>query len=255
VKDQYYQDVQKLIEETDKLYVKIAAKHPGVDKVTLMRDRCVEHRGWKPALPYIQDNFSRVLKQSGSFFVPKIMSPGSAFVFPIRDVDGRYRCAQTKPLEGSVLFDPSGKKKYCFIGEEPIGPRWLGADPETIKLIMKLKAVMCMEGPFDWLASKLLCPELPILTPLTKRLGKKHIAFLRMLGVKNLFLMYDNEFDKKTGGEAGAGQVSMREQVKFITSMKAVGLDCPAGDPSSALKESGTAKELKSIIELKFRTL
>jgi hypothetical protein len=251
--DNYYQNISKLFVETDNAYAKIVEKLPEGDKLSLTRKKTIESRGWQPSLRLFEKNIERVFNDLKYFYVPRIIAPGPAFVFPIRDVDGGFSCAQTKPLEGSVLFD--AKRKYNFIGSEPTSPRWLGNDPETIKRIMKLKAAMCVEGGYDILASRLLCPNLPILSPLTKNLSKKHILYLRMLGVKHLFIMFDNEVDGKDKASEGAGGISMQQHARMIKTMKVTPLECPAEDPSAALQDLSTAAELKSIIEYKFRLI
>ena len=94
--------VQKITEETDRLYERIVAKG-GRDKLTLTREKIIEARGWQPSFYLTEDNFGRALSELGCFYVPKVMQPGPAFVFPIIDTDRECQYAQTKPLEGSVL--------------------------------------------------------------------------------------------------------------------------------------------------------
>jgi hypothetical protein len=76
-----------------------------------------------------KENINAVIEELGWFYVPKPMQPGPAFVFPIRDVDGESKYAQTKPLQGSALGE---KSKYRFIGVPLLGPAWLeeGGDLE-----------------------------------------------------------------------------------------------------------------------------
>lgn len=97
-----------------------------------------------------------------------------------------------------------------------------------------------------------MCPDVPVLSPLTKVLGRNHIAYLRMLGVKNLILLYDNEV-AKVGKNEGAGNISAEQQVKTIKSIPTVtALTCPLEDPSLCLKYQEYAEKLKSRISAEF---
>lgn len=155
----------------------------------------------------------------------------------MRSADGTFLSAQTRPLEGSALAITG--KRYRWIGDKSkfIGPNWLGNDPLTLKLIIEQRKVICVEGPFDILAMRLMCPELPSLTPLTKTLGRHHIAYLRMLGVTSLLLMYDNEIQ---------GEVAMQRQARQIQSMQVIPCECPKKDPSKALEKWEWATALAS---------
>jgi len=241
--DWYLADVPRLIAETDALYARIAEKFPGKTKESLTIQKIVEERGWEGTLGLYKDRFEDVVRQLGCFYVPKVMPPGPAFVFPMRGADGAVIRAQTKPLEGSVLMGEGMKYRYIGDRNKYLGPNWLGNDPETITLIIQRQAVMCVEGPFDLLAIRLACPGYPVLSPLTKRLGKAHIAYLRILGVKRLFLMYDNE---------AQGEESMEQQKRQIRSMPVVPCECPQKDPSMALEKLEWAKELSSRIRQQF---
>lgn len=127
--------VPKITEETDKLYDRIVAKS-GHDKLTLTRDKIIEARGWQPSLYLTKDNFERVVTELACYYVPKIIQPGPAFVFPIIDIDREVQYAQTKPLEGSVL---GSKSKYRFIGSDPVGPTWLGNTDTTIQTVVSIR--------------------------------------------------------------------------------------------------------------------
>lgn len=242
-------DVNKVIEETEIFYTRVAERYPDKAKIPLTKKKIIEARLWTPTLRMYDKHFDEVLKQLGFFYVPNRIIPGPCFVFPIRDVDGKFTCAQTKPLEGSVLTVPG--MKYRYIGSKPIGPRWLGIDHTTLKKIIDLRKVAVVEGPFDLLAARLMCPEFPIISPLTKMLGKQHIAYLRMLGVQDLFLMYDNEVGK--GGKSmGAGNTSAEQQAAYIKTMNVKVLTCPQSDPSECLKNSIFASELQFILATEF---
>jgi hypothetical protein len=242
-------DVNKVIEETDVFYTRVAELYPDKAKIPFTKKKIIEARLWAPTLKMYDKHFEETLRQLGFFYAPNRVIPGPAFVFPIRDVDGKFTCAQTKPLEGSVLAVPG--MKYRYIGEKPIGPRWLGNDYATLKKIINLRKVAVVEGPFDLLAARLMCPEFPILSPLTKMLGKQHIAYLRMLGVTDLFLMYDNEVAKE-GKEGGAGNMSAEQQAAYIKTMNVKALTCPQSDPSECLKNPKFARELQFNLTMEF---
>ena len=242
-------DVNRVLEEAEVFYTRVAELYPDKAKIPFTKKKIIEVREWAPTLKMYDKDFDRVLKQLEFLYVPNRVIPGPTFVFPIHDVDGKYTCAQTKPLDGSVL---AGKSKYRYIGAKPAGPRWLGNNRATLKKIIDTRKVMVVEGPFDILAAKLLHPEAPILSPLTKLLGKPHLAYLRMLGVRELILMYDNEEAKGTKKE-GAGNMSMEQHVAFIKNMKVIPLVCPKSDPSSCLKNPLYAEQLKRIIRSEFQ--
>jgi hypothetical protein len=236
--------------ETDKFYTLFAQKHPEISKLGTTIQKIVELRGWQPALPLIQPNFERILSELRVFYIPKPMPPGPMLVFPIRDIDGTYPYAQTKPLPGSPCEFNSGgiPMKYCRIGRmEPVGPQWLGNSPEMLQRIILLRMVLLVEGPFDLLACRLLMPEAPVLTPLTKRMGEEHEAYLRMLGITRLYLMYDNE-------ATGKGQASMDYQAKTLTFVPVQKMYCPerVEDPSFALKKLRTAEDLQKRLRAAF---
>jgi hypothetical protein len=247
----YELDVPRVMQEADDLYARVVAIDPNKSKANLTKSKIIEAREWAPTLRMYEKNFDKVIKQLGFFYVPKQVLPGPAFVFPIRDLGGQWTSAQTRPLEGSALTIPG--MKYRYIGDKNIlGPRWLGNDRETLKRIIDTKKVVIVEGPFDVLAARLLCPDLPIMSPLTKMLGKHHQAYLRMLGVNNLLLMYDNDVAKGDDKE-GAGNMSMAQQAATIKTMKVSILTCPKSDPSACLKYQDYAEKLRSRLRLDFQ--
>jgi len=238
-------NVGNIVTETDKLYARIVEKG-GRDKTRLTTEKIIEARGWEPSLYLFKDNINAVIEEFGWFYVPKVMQPGPAFVFPIRDVDGTLNYAQTKPLAGSALGD---KSKYRFIGVPPIGPAWLGNQNDLIvKKLLQSRQVILVEGAFDLLACRVVAPEIPVLSPLTKRVGDKHLAYLRLLGIKRLYFMFDNE-RPSAGRDLGAGNLAMMQQAKELSRyFKTQILLCPSSDPSEALKSGYTAEKLKLIL-------
>jgi hypothetical protein len=233
--------------EAEDFYARLAAVAPDKNKLTFTKGKVVSAREWSSTLKMYDKHFEQVLKTLNFFYVPNRIIPGPAFVFPIKDSDGKFTSAQTKPLEGSVYGINS---KYRYIGTKPASPRWLGNDHATLKRIIETRRVVVVEGPFDLLAARLLCPDVPIMSPLTKLLGKNHIAYLRMLGVKRVFMMFDNE-EVKAGkkGTDGAGNMSMEQQAEMVKTMTLSPLVCPKSDPSSCLKNPTYAEKLKGVIK------
>ena len=244
--DQWWYQVPELIKRTDEFYTRNVLKSPSADKITITTKKIVEVREWTRSLIYIEDNFPQVLKDLNIFYVPKTYIPGPLVVFPILNLDGEYLRAQTHPGFGSVLADQG---KYYWIGEKIVGPNWLGNDPETIKRIIETRRVSLVEGPYDLLACRLLCPEIPTMSPLTKSINEKHEAYLRMLGVDTLNLMFDNEEpDREKGKDIGAGNLSMKILQKKIKTMDVVIRTLKGSDPSAALKSEKGAERLRELL-------
>ncbi len=235
------ENIPVLMQRVDALYEDAVARGKPFTKLSATRDKIVEVRGWKPALSMIEGNFERVLTELKVVYIPKVLNPGPMFLFPIVDLDGEYNYAQSNPLEGSIYYG----KKYYRLGVEPIGPQWLGNSKETIRRIVDTGVAGLVEGPHDLLACRLLAPDVPVLCPLTKRIGKEHIAYLRMLGIHTLYFLYDNELDTK-GYTAAKYQA---RDVQTIPLIKAVNRPCTASDPSEALRNYNTAVSLKSLLD------
>jgi hypothetical protein len=130
------------------------------------------------------------------------------------------------------------------IGEKElmVGPVWIGNDPETIDAIVRTGTVLNVEGPFDLVGVRVAAPTLPSISSTTKKLGKKHIAYLRMLGVERIIQMYDNE-------KSGVGAAAMEStQWELRGEIEVIPLECPAKDPSDALKSVTKFERLRSIL-------
>lgn len=246
MRDTWWDNVPELIKRTNEFYAKNATKNPGADLTSVTTQKIIASRGWEPALSRIQDNFAQVIKETGVVYVPKTYVPGPLFLFPIRDLEGNYPRAQTKPCEGSYLW---GQGSYHWIGEKLVGPNWLGNDPINLTRIIETKRVTLVEGPFDWLACKLLTPDEPIMTPLTKSISDKHETYLRMLGVERLTLLFDNERpDKEKGKDLGGGNLSMRVLKYRIKTMEVEVKLLKGSDPSAALKSGTGAQALQALL-------
>jgi hypothetical protein len=242
VADEWYlTDVPRLVSETGLLYRRIVEKAPEKTCEAVTVQRTVEERNWGETVGQL--SLGEAVRRLGYFYVPKVMAPGPAFVFPIRNPDGTFPRAQTKPLKGSPLFREDAKYRYVGDRDRLIGPPWLGNDPATLREAIGKQAVLCVEGPFDLVALRALCPSYPIMSPLTKRLGKQHVAYLRMLGVIRLILMYDND---------PQGEESMGQQERQIKDMQVIPCTCPTHDPSKALEAYQWARTLASTVSQLF---
>jgi hypothetical protein len=240
-----WEDFTWLSAQTARLYERIQEKNPSITLLSLTRDKIVEHRGWAPSLPLIKNHLDAAIQELGIFYVPAVMQPGPMFVFPILSLDGSCKYAQTKPLSGSVTF--KAERPYKFIGEEVLGPRWFGNTPETLKALIRMQSVVTPEGPFDLLACRALGVQVPSLSSLTKKLGAKHQAYLRLLGVKRLHLLFDNELPKGNRTK-GQGNLAM-DAMPAIEGIEIRKMLCSASDPSDCLKNKITATRLKDLLE------
>jgi hypothetical protein len=240
----WFQDVHKLIEENDTLFA---------TKLQLTRDKIVELRGWEPSLMFTQANFDQVLAEMNIFYVPKVMEPGPVIVFPQRDLYGNYRRARVKPVGWELILNGE-VTRYPAIGikQEFKGPAWLGNSREMLVRIIKAKAVLLVEGPFDILAVRLLYPELPVLSAATDYIGSKHWDYLRILGVRKVYVMFDQDAGDGNG-RGGAGTEAMNNMVRKVKrnlhwKMAVQPLVCPAKDPSKALESYLGATKLRMLL-------
>jgi hypothetical protein len=252
----WWQLVPKLISSVDKVYNNQEAKGKS-GKWLATKKKIYSERNWESSISLIEKNFESVLEKLNFFYVPKGFEPGPMFVFPQKDVEDEYTRAQTRPLY-EIISQDGTSSKYRVIGvpkDQFLGPVWLGNDDDTLKLIMEKGHVVLVEGPFDLLAVRLLCPDIPSMSPLTKKIGIDHQAYLRMLGVKTIYLAFDNEEDKLTEERQrvwGAGFSAMRRLQNDIKQMKVEIVFVPgASDPSQCLEKliNATAlrKSLRSI--------
>lgn len=238
MKKQY--NVPELLMTVDAKFAEATANGKAFTKLSVTKDKIIAIRGWEDTVSLFEKNFDQVLTGYRITYVPKQIPPGTLVLFPCRDVDDEWKYAQTKPLESSELYRPD--RKYHFIGQKPLGPAWLGSIPQDIKRILEQRTVIVVEGAFDFLACKLLVPTAPVLCPLTKQLSEKHIAYLRMLGVRDLVFMYDNEISQQ-------GQIAAAHQSKRMSQLPGVRTRiiriAGGGDPSQALQSYQTATQLR----------
>lgn len=229
IKDAWWNDLRELRSRTDKVYEKV-----GRDIWQVTAEKMIPLRQWRVS----EDKLIPILQELGVYYVPKTMVPGPMFVFPEFDVQGIPTRAQTKPLHdlfGDGKYHTLGVKKESFLG-----PVWLGNSDQTLQRILDTHSLILVEGPFDLIAAKIAAPHQPIMSPLTKSLGEKHEDWLKIMGVKQLYLMFDNEV-------SGAGEKSAEWLSQFF-SIPAMSLRCPGADPSDCLKVPAHRKALIKVL-------
>jgi 5S rRNA maturation endonuclease (ribonuclease M5) len=240
----WFQDVSELIKQVEILYTGPAVKLGVSDKISLTKKKVIAERQWEPCLHLIERNFDDQLTRINLFYIPKTFQPGPCFVFPLVDAIGFPVRARVRPMEGSELF---GQGKYVDLGDKSqfVGPPWIGNDGETLRKIIETQSVILVEGGFDLLACRLLAPELPMLSPLTAGLGKKHVLYLRILGVRNVYLLFDND---KKGTETMDQIQYFSKEFDSVQQLLLTG----AADPSAALKTTKSARLLRDLLYRNF---
>lgn len=238
VKDQWWNEVPRLVEKTRELYQKLEAQGrssliAGTTKLVL------EKRQWGPNQTALRSNLESAIEELGCFYVPKAFGPGPAFIFPMEDLEGKTVRAQMKPCH-----ERFGPQKYHQLGDKTqhLGPTWIGCTEAIAAQILTTASVLLVEGPFDLLAVRTVCPELPSVSSTNKKLGRRHFEFLQLLGVKRIFTMFD--IDKSQAGELSADYVAR----KAGSWAEVTNLSCPAHDPSDCLKQVSKYLSLKSML-------
>lgn len=237
---EWWWDVNLLLKKAHTLYQKAeAAGKPTM--VAKAASVIIELRKWQPVAGRIRKTLPAALDVLKVFYAPKTWGPGPSIVFPEFDVDKVARQAQTKPMS-----DRFGNAKYFRLGDKDafMGPVWIGNDRATLENIIRTGSVLLVEGPFDLLAVRCTCPKVPSMTSLTKKLGWKHLAYLRMLGVQKVFLMFDNELSEI--GDTAMIDTTKKLQRKGIA---VESLECPAKDASKALESVQKFERLKTLLD------
>lgn len=231
--DRWFHNVPKVISNTLKEYGEIGKNPIGVTACQVLRER-----EWDLAGRDIV-SLKMAIEEMGILFIPTGIDPGPMFLFPEYDIDQEPRRAQTKPL-----YPLLPNSKYVTIGERQetfLGPVWLGNRIPTLQKILDKRAVVICEGPFDLLGLR-VASEFPSLSSLTKKISKDHVDYLKVLGTKKIYLMFDNETSL-------AGEKAMNKmQSEFKSDIDIEILLCPAGDPSDCLKSESKLKALRSIL-------
>jgi hypothetical protein len=182
----WWHDVEFLLRKTKNLYTRLASKGKS-DWITATVNKIIIERDWKLVDNLVRENLIKCVTEHNIIYIPKGFEPGPRFVLPQYDLNDIAMKAQTKFLgEGS---------KYQIIGDRDkfLGPGWLGNSDAMLLKIMEEKYVVVLEGTFDFVAVRALNPDIPVLCSLTKKIGRKQEAYLQMLGVKTLYLMFDQD--------------------------------------------------------------
>lgn len=184
--------------------------------------KVMAQRRWCMAVPL--DQLLTAVENIELVYVPAGVGPGPAFAFAIRDVSGDIKRLHLR------LHDPEvyGMRYLSIMVKDSfVGPAWIGADETTLAKIIQTGSVLVVEGPFDLLAVRTVAPEIPSLSPLSKRLTRQHVAYLSMLGVDRINVMWD---------EDQAGDKATRTTVQKLKSQFTVTpVECPGPDPAECL--------------------
>jgi hypothetical protein len=183
----WWDDVEFLIRKVKGLYKRLEEKgKSGWVQASVIK--IIKERNWGQVEDLIKPNLTKCVSDHTIMYVPKGFEPGPRFVFPQYDLNDVAMKAQTKPLGEDGA-------KYWIAGDRDnfLGPSWLGNSNEMLARIQKLGYVLVVEGTFDFVAVRALNADIPVLCSLTKKIGRKQEAYLQMLGVKTLYLMFDQD--------------------------------------------------------------
>ena len=247
-KDEKFHDIPALIAKTNDVYAELVKLGKTTGRNETTKKKIYEHRGWLRR--FVEPNFDEVLNRLQVFYLPKALRPGPCFVFPLRDLDSRLGIAQVRPLTDSYLFRED--RKYRLLGTDYSfkGPHWFGNDPATLQSIIEKKKVCLVEGPFDLLACKLLVPDAPVMTSLTKSLGEDHVEYLRILGVTNILTLFDDEYSEQGAKGALSTKRNVEEKYAQGANIRVTPIEAgAASDPSDALKFEKLTTELKYLLQ------
>jgi len=248
-----FQNVPYLIEQTALLFDQQIIPKGGPTRFQAAADRAIDHRGWRPTLPLFQANLEPVLRELGVFFVPKQLAPGPGFVFPKFDTTGTPARGKFNPF-GWELRIREAPVKYAALGNnmEFKGPPWIGNSDAVLKQAIEHRVVVLVEGPWDAVACRVLAPNVPTLTSETKSMNEAHFIYLKVLGVKKLVYLYDNESSTKVEGGIGAGKLAaagMSANAKQF-GFETVALNCARQDPSKCLTSYEAAISLRNALRI-----
>lgn len=223
-----------LLEALEKMYLKAirAGKIKSPAAATAKKLRII--RKWCDAVP--QKSIEDACATLEVVFIPSTMAPGPAILFPIRDVTGEIRRAHIRVNNAEAY----GVRYISAVSKERfVGPPWFGTDDATLLAIIQTQEVVVVEGPMDLMACRVAAPDIPSLSSLTKRLGRHHLEYLRILGVKRIRPMFDNQ---PTGAAATEAMLTM------VKGFEIAPLLCPASDPSDALKSALKFRALSDVL-------
>jgi hypothetical protein len=249
-----YQNVRWMLDQVEEFYATKVVPRGGPGKFEKTAEVIVKLRGWEPTVRLYAQHMQSVLEELNIIYIPKVLEPGPAILFPLLDVRDHYILARLNPMYAFVIG--KGAAKYAFLGnpQDTVGPNWLGMTHATIRRILDCRAAVLVEGPFDLLACRLLAPEVPVLSTGTKTFNEMHITHLRMLGVKDLWIMFDHEEGKTDAvhgaGDSAAAFLARKWQGVVGDQMRFHHYHPPASDPANCLKRLDWATPLRERLTL-----
>jgi hypothetical protein len=225
-----------LIDSIENVYKKAVAAGKIRSKHTVAAKKIVENRRWAGGID--PENLLQAVTDLDISYIPQGLNPGPGFLFPIEDATQEVRRAHIRILDEKLY----GLRYISIVNtDEFVGPAWLGTGDDALESIINSGEVTIMEGPFDLLAIRVLEPALPSLCSLTKRLSKQHLDYLRILGVKKINVMFDNE-------ASGRGQQAAETMLEKVKDIEINPVTCPDHDPSDALKSLQKTESLKKVL-------
>lgn len=217
-------------------YYKRAYEATGKGVVEITARKVRAERKWHPSVP--EADLQRAIQALEVLYVPGGVGPGPGIAFPIRDVTGDVRRMHIRLMgEGPEFY---GMRYMSLTNKDAfVGPAWCGVDDDTLTSIIQQKEALIVEGPMDLLAVRVAGSPIPAITSLTKSLKDDHMDYLRILGVKTIHALLDND---KAGGTA-AGFLARNP---FGISVEA--LTCPMKDPAKLLQAPSGLRQLRELV-------
>ncbi len=227
--------------------VREAYRKGGKDIIAQTWAAVAEARGWGG-----YQNGPEAIARMGCWFLPYMENfPYGPFVlFPSYGLGGELLGARLHPMFRLTQHDHPVRYTSIGISGKDIGmPLWLGGDRETLAAIVKTHTVLLVEGPYDLTAVRLAVSpdEVPSLSSGTKTITDEHMEHLRILGVRRLMTMFDQD-QPRPGRTAGAGEIAakwLHRSSAWATANRR--LVCPAHDPSDAVKEGKLTEMAETI--------
>jgi hypothetical protein len=239
-----WQNVPWFLDQVQELYAtKVVPKGgPGIWKKTA--EVLIRERKWETSSSLFKAHIEAILEEQRVMYVPRVLAPGPGLIFPQLDVRDNYIRARFRPMYDLTFRGTVAK--YAAMGDASltVGPGWHGMSHRAIDLILKHHTVVLVEGPCDYLACRLVAPDVPVLSTGTKTWNEQHVAHLRMLGVKTVQVM----FDQDEAGQNAASFLTRTWNAKLDGRLTFHGLGCPASDPSDCLTRLSWAKALRTAL-------
>lgn len=225
-----------LLESLDKFYRKAMAAGKCESPSQTTMKKVLENRKWCASVSRVK--LLAAIQDMEVIWIPASVEPGPGFLFPIRDTSGEVRRAHIRMVDEKKF----NCKYLSLVNKDRFtGPAWLGDSDEKLEGIIHAGQVVVMEGPFDLLAIRAVA-AIPDLCPLTKRLSDLHWEYLRILGVKKIRPIFDNEV-------SGVGEKAAERMAEFSNGIVVEPLLCPGKDPAECLKDPTRLRLLCAALE------